>query len=146
MEISPTNKRKEDKTTVKGKKRAQEIKEKSIFSSELQHTIIQEFQGSVEELLEDLKDQEKRFLDIQNLFELNKYKTMVQRVLKQILQEGFKTQTLSRTRKDRANFTVISEINAKLEEISTAIIRSSKGFDLMKAIDEIRGLIFDLVY
>jgi uncharacterized protein YaaR (DUF327 family) len=146
MEIIPANQRKEEKTAVKGKKKAQEVKGRTLFASELQQTVAQEFQGSVEELMNDLKDQEKKFLDAQNIYELNRYKSLVQKILRQILQEGFKTKTLTRTRKDRANFTVISEINKKLEEISQAIVRSNKAFNLMATIDEIRGLVFDLVY
>jgi uncharacterized protein YaaR (DUF327 family) len=146
MEIVPANQRKEEKTKIKGKKRSSEVRDKTIFASELQQTIVHEFQGSLDELMTDLKDQEKRFLESQNIEEMYNYKALVQKVLKMILQEGYKTKTLMRSRKDRANFTIISEINRKLEEISFAITRTNKAFDLMKTIDEIRGLLFDLVY
>ncbi|MBN1533795.1 MAG: DUF327 family protein [Spirochaetes bacterium] len=146
MEILPANQRKEEKTTVKGKKKAHEVKGRSLFASELQQTVVQEFQGSIEELMNDLRDQEKRFLDAQNVYELNRYRSLVQKILRQILQEGFTTKTLNRTRKDRANFTIVSEINDKLEAISQAIVRSNKAFNLLATIDEIRGLVFDLIY
>ncbi len=146
MEIIPANQRKEEKTSIKGKKKSHDVRGPSLFASELHNTVVQEFHGSIDELMEDLKDQEKRFLDAQNQYELNKYKALVQKILKQVLSEGFKTKTLTRTRKDRANFTIINEINRKLEEIALAVVRSNKAFDLLSTIDEIRGLLFDLLY
>lgn len=147
IEISSTSPNKDEKTKVKSKKKSSSVSEKdSPFRTTLKSIVTFEFQGTIEELTNELKDQEKRFLDQQSPYELNRYKALVQKILKTILDEGFKTGSLKRTRKDRADFVIIQEINEKLLEISMAITRkNNEAFNLLKKIEEIRGLILDLV-
>ena len=148
MEITPTNQRKDNKTKskIKNKKKSSAVKEKTGFAAELNKNITIEIDGTIDELLNDLSNQEKNFLSEQSLYELTLYKKLIKTILDKVLEEGFTTKTLRRTRKDRANFTVIQDINTKLLEITNAITRQNKAFNLLKSIDEIRGLIFDLIY
>ncbi len=120
------------------------------FATELENRISHEFSGSVEELMTDLRDQEKRFLDAQSLYELEKYKALVKKILKMILENAFESRKLELTgrekRMGRAEKTVIDKIDENLIKLSQMMTRSNDAFNLLKTIEEIRGLIFDLVY
>jgi uncharacterized protein YaaR (DUF327 family) len=148
IELTPTTPNKDEKKKIKSKKKTYPIKPKDkSFSASLEKTILFEFHGTVEELMEDLKEQEKNFLERQTPYELNKYKSIVQKILKTILTDGFKTEKLKRSRGDRADFIIVQDINKRLLEISKHITdNSNKAFNLLKKIDEIRGLILDLLH
>ena len=98
----------------------------------------------------DLQDQEKKFLDSQSLYELEKYKALIKKILKMILENGFESRKLDLTSREkrmgRAEKTVIDKIDENLIKLAQMITQKSDAFSLLKTIEEIRGLIFDLVY
>ena len=98
----------------------------------------------------DLQDQEKKFLDAQSLYELEKYKALVKKILKMILENSFVSRKLDLSSREkrmgRAEKTVVDKIDENLIKLSQMITQSSDAFSLLKTIEEIRGLIFDLVY
>ena len=147
IEIVTTSPKKEEKTKVKSQKRNPSIQGKEeTFTKTVQKTIQFEFQGTIDELMKDLKDQEKRFLDLQTEYELNRYKSIIQKILKIVLDKGFKTQTLKRKQRDKSDFIIIEDINERLLEISHYITnKENKSFKLLKEIEEIRGLVLDLL-
>lgn len=140
-----TPKDEKDKITKKGKLSSVKHGGKT-FSSELQKTMAFDISGSIDELMEDLKDQEKRFLDTQSEYELLRYKALVQKIIKQILAEGLQEKTLKRNKKNWGDYVIIEKINTRLLDLTDAITRQNKAFNLLKTIEEIRGLILDLVY
>ncbi|MCL2154763.1 MAG: YaaR family protein [Leptospirales bacterium] len=136
------------KTKVKSSSRGAKI---STFSTELENRITHEFHGSIEELMTDLKDQEKRFLDAQSLYELEIYKSLVKKILKMIIDNGFKTRKLDLTYRENQKGRgpekiVLDKIDENLIKLSQMITRSNEAFNLMKTIEEIRGLILDLTH
>ncbi len=144
--ISSTTPHKDEKSKVKSRKKASSSSGvRGAFSASLQNTIEFNIRGTLDELLADLEEQERRFLDAQSVYELNRYKAVVQKILKLVLDEGFSTQTLKRKRSGRADYVIVNEINEKLNSISMQIAKST-AFSLLKTIEEIRGLILDLVY
>ncbi len=146
IEIYSTSPKREEKTKIKGKKRTQGVSSsRETFSSSLESNIRFKIEGSFEELMEDLKDQEKQFVEKQDLFELAKYKALVQHILKLAMDEGYRTTVLRRGRSDRSDFLIVQKINEKIEEIQRNITGAS-AFNLLKEIDEIRGMILDLLY
>jgi len=140
-----TPKDEKEKITKKGKLSSVKHGGKT-FSSELQKTMAFDISGSIDELMEDLKDQEKRFLDAQSEYELLRYKALVQKIIKQILAEGLQEKTLKRKKKNWGDYVIIEKINTRLLDLTDAITRQNKAFNLLKTIEEIRGLILDLVY
>lgn len=122
----------------------------SRFSSELDNRINSDISVDMDELMGDLMEQEKRFLDMQSLYELEKYKILVRDILRMILDKGFKTQKLELSSREkrlgRAEKTIVKQIDDGLVKLSQMITRKSDAFSLMKQIEEIRGLIFDLMY
>ncbi len=147
IEITGARTRKDEKEKITKKGKLPSVKRGSkTFSSELQKTMAPDLEGTIEELLEDLKDQEKRFLETQSEYEMNKYKALIQKIIKSILDEGLREKTLKRKKKNWGDFVIIEKINTKILELTDAVIKQNKAFNLLKTIEEIRGLILDLVY
>jgi len=148
IEITGARTKKDEKEKITKKGRLPSVKRGSkTFSSELQKTMALELEGSIEELMENLKDQEKRFLETQSEYEMNRYKALIQKIIKSILDEGLKEKTLKRNKKKNwGDFVIIEKINTKILELTNAVIKQNKAFNLLKTIEEIRGLILDLVY
>lgn len=146
IKIKPTAGRRDDKTRVKNKRDTASVsRNEQSFSSHLTQSITDHFNGTIQELMNELSEREKRFLDSQSLHELKIYKSLVQHILKLILDEGFTVQTMKPTRRHGLEMRIVKDVNDKLIEIKQAITTSNKAFDLMKSIEEIRGLILDLL-
>ncbi|MBP7737439.1 MAG: DUF327 family protein [Spirochaetes bacterium] len=147
IEITGARARKDEKEKITKKGKLSSVKHGSkTFSSELQKTMAIDIDGTIDELMEDLKDQEKRFLDTQSEYDLLRYKALVQKIIKQILAEGLQEKTLKRKKKNWGDYVIIEKINTRLLDLTNAITRQNKAFNLLKTIEEIRGLILDLVY
>jgi uncharacterized protein len=147
IELPRTGSKREDnnKLKIKKKKPGSITSKEKTFSSQLENNISYNFQGTIDDLFSELDEQEKRFLDQQSLQELSRYKALIRKILKALLEEGVETTVLKKTRRNFAELT-IREIDKKLLELSTAITRNNKAFSLLKTIEEIRGLVLDLVY
>jgi uncharacterized protein YaaR (DUF327 family) len=147
IEIIQARGRDNEKNKLKVGRRHRGIeKSKESFSSELAEAVIGNIEGTIEEILDDLRDNEKKFLEYQSEYELMRYKATVQKILKLIIDESFRTKTLRSTKKNWGDFTIIEKINSKLLEITEAVTKKNKAFDLLKSIEEIRGLILDIVH
>ena len=147
INVTPANAKKEDNSKVKSKIKSHNAKLNESFNTVLTDRISFEFQGSIDELFNDLKDEENDFLANQSLYYLNRYRSIVEKILKKILNEGFETLKLKRLRRDKADFVIVNKINDKLFEIAKEITgKNNKAFNLLKTVEEIRGLIFDLLY
>lgn len=150
IEIQKANLRRQAKSGIKSRKKSGVGSVSSSFASELGKTVHAEFHGNIEELLGDLQEQEKRFLDQQSHYELERYKALVKKILKMILEKSFETRSLELTTRDkrlgRAEKSVIEKIDENLIKLSQMVTRSSDAFNFLKTIEEIRGLVFDLVY
>ena len=120
------------------------------FAAEVEGIISSDYTGGIDELITDLHSQEKRFMDSQSLYELERYKLLVKKILKMILEKGFESQKLEPSTREkrlgRAEKTIIKQIDDSLVDLSRMVTVKSDAFGLMKKIEEIRGLIFDLIY
>ncbi len=147
IEITGARTRKDEKEKITKKSRLSSVKHGGkTFSAELHKTMAMEFEGTIDELLENLRDQEKQFLDKQTEYEMNRYKAIVQKILKSILAEALKEKTMKPKKKNWGDYVIIEKINEKLLDITGAITRGNKAFDLLKTVEEIRGLVLDLLY
>ena len=147
IEITQARTRKDEHEKITKKEKLSSVKRGGkTFSSELSTAVTREIEGSVEELLENLKDQEKRFLRQQTEYEMNQYKALLQKVIKSILSEGLREKVLKRRKKNWGDLVIIEKIDAKILEINESITRKNKAFNLLKTMEEIRGLILDLIY
>lgn len=146
IEIVPPNPKKEEQKIVKRKKGAKSLGTHATFRSTFEGTLEFSLPENLDELLDDLKNQEKKFLADPSLYNMQRYKALVQHILKILVSQEYMVNTLQRKRRDRADFVVIQQIQNKLEEITKAYITNNKAFDILKTFDEIRGLILDLTH
>ncbi len=146
IEIVPPNQKKEEQKIVKRKKGPKSTGLHSTFRSTFEGTLEFSLPENLDELLDELKDQEKKFLADPSLYNMQRYKALVQRILKILVSDEYVVNILQRKRRDRADFVVIQQIQNKLEEITKAYITNNKAFDMLKTFDEIRGLILDLTH
>jgi uncharacterized protein YaaR (DUF327 family) len=144
IEISKTGNKRDMRAKIKSRKKSSKIDNKT-FASQLDQNISYDFEGTINELMNDLKEKEKHFYENQSLYELNIYKALVKKILKTVLDESFSTKTLKRKKRNFADFT-IQEIDTRLLHITDAVTRGNRAFNLMKSIEEIRGLVFDLLH
>ena len=145
IEITPTKAGQERRLDSKKAGRSGRAAERSSFESVLTSAVELETDRAIDALLDDLKDQEKRFIDAQSLFELQKYKILLQKVLKHLLDDSYEKVTIPRRRRDKADYVIINIINEKVESLAkTLATTQNKAFALMKTLEEIRGLICDL--
>ncbi|HQO39710.1 MAG TPA: DUF327 family protein [Spirochaetota bacterium] len=151
IEIPRADLKQQSRTEIRSKKKAGISGTAGTkFAAEVENVISSEYAGGIDELMIDLQDQEKRFLDSQSLYELERYKILVKKILKMILEQGFESHKLEPTSREkrlgRAERTIIKQIDENLVGLSRMITVKSDAFGLMKKIEEIRGLIFDLIY
>jgi uncharacterized protein YaaR (DUF327 family) len=147
IEITGARTRKDEKEKITKKGKLSSVKHGGkTFSSELQKTMTFDIEGSIDELMQNLKDQEKRFIDEQTEYEMNRYKALIQKIIKSILDESLREKSIKRKKKNWGDFVIIEKINTKLLELTDSITKKNKAFNLLKTIEEIRGLILDLVY
>ena len=100
---------------------------------------------AVDAAMNDLTEQERRFLDHQNEYELNRYKLLLQKILKTLVSDSYRSKVIERRSRNRADFLIINQINEKVDSIAKMLVsKENKAFSLMKTMEEIRGLIYDL--
>ncbi|MDR3237353.1 MAG: YaaR family protein [Spirochaetia bacterium] len=137
----------DDSKKVKGKTSLSLSQIGSDFKAMLESAIAppQASEG-INDLLDELHDQEKRFADSMSFYEMNRYRSLVQKILKKINHESLnlKEYKIRHGGKDKID-TIIETVDQKLLELSSAITKGSPAFALMKTMEEIRGLIIDLL-
>jgi uncharacterized protein YaaR (DUF327 family) len=147
MEISRLDKQRDSRSQIKKKNGSSVSKSSSLsFESELQRVTSQSGGVTIDQMLEELLDREKQFLDSQSLYELAKYKKAVQDLLKKLVTQAMEQRDLKRSRYNKnAIQSVVAIIDEKLLAMTEAVTHHSKGFNLMRSMEEIRGLILDMV-
>jgi uncharacterized protein YaaR (DUF327 family) len=149
IEIIQPGHARDDKSKIKSKKKSSAVGKSGLtFAAELQNAVAFDIHGTLDDLLEDLSEQEKRFMNTQSEYEMGRYKALIKKILKSILQDGVKVQSLKRppSKSGKAPHVIIKEIDEKLLAVSQAVTKHNRAFNMMKTIEEIRGLILDLVY
>jgi uncharacterized protein len=149
IEVIQPGMSRDDKSKIKSKKKSSAVgKTGMTFAAELQNAVEYDIHGAIDELLEDLSEQEKRFMDTESEYELGRYKALIKKILKSIQEDGMKVKSLKNppSKSGREQLVIVREIDEKLMAVSQAITRHNRAFNMMKTIEEIRGLILDLVY
>jgi len=146
IEIVPPNQKKEEQKVTKRKKGTKSSGAHSTFRTAFEQSLDFTLPQDFDELYDELKDQEKKFLEDPSLYNMQRYKALVGKILKILVSDEYVVKVLERKRRDRADFVIIHTIQNKLEEMTKAIITKNKAFDILKTFDEIRGLILDLTH
>ncbi|PJZ71085.1 hypothetical protein CH373_00750 [Leptospira perolatii] len=108
----------------------------------------QERTRDLNSLLRDLPDAERNFLKSPSYENLAVYKKIVQGILKQVMERNSSVDTLrSRVRGGNDKiFQIVNVIDDKIQTLADFIIHPENStFDLMKRMDDIRGMLVDLM-
>ncbi len=138
-----------DKNRIHSRKEKKHAREtgRMSFADALDSEVSGAYNQTVESLLSDLEEKERRFLDQQTLADLNEYKRIVKKILELVVQEGFETKTVtSRRALNPREYFLVNRIDEALRDLALAVTSpASRPFNVLKQCEEIRGLIFDLV-
>ncbi len=131
-------------TYTTGRITPQEVQiKKNIFENELNSHFHQKFHAEINELINKLTNSGNLFSIQPNQDNLRIYKRDVQAFLHFVTKQSYKIKEIFGRRVD---YKIVDTINEKLEDISKdIIIREIPRMTLLAKIDEIRGLIIDLV-
>jgi hypothetical protein len=144
------------------KKRKKKIKNKkdkkitfvSILNSEIETTEnvsgVSEIYDieDIESVLDKVFETGEKLKQNQSLENIKNYKKIVKQFLEYIIKNTFKVEekTSGVNILKRKKFTLVKIIDKKLESLATDVLsRQKKQFDILQKIDEINGLIVDLI-
>ena len=145
IKIYPSGKG-DDRSKVQRKSSSVSVSGGTTFKTQLESVLSHEYEGGIDALMDELHEQERRFVNLPNLYEMNRYRSLVQKILKEIGNESFNIKELNaKGRNSDKIYTIVETVNDKLLELSSAITKGSPAFALMKTMEEIRGLILDLL-
>jgi len=117
--------------------------EKGSFAQEIKNEYKSQLDGEINDLIEKLDISGKRFSENPNAENLSVYKKNVQIFLSFATKNSYNIKEIYGRRVD---YKIVNTINAKLEELSQQIITQEiPRMSLIDKIDEIRGLIIDLI-
>ena len=102
---------------------------------------------TLDEILQNLDEQGRKFQDKPTMEELLKYKALVRKFLDRTVRQSLKIHDHKGTRKVTGQklYKQIEIIDQKLSDLTLCIIqKEGKNINLMSKLDEIRGLLIDL--
>ncbi|EPG74216.1 PF03885 family protein [Leptospira fainei serovar Hurstbridge str. BUT 6] len=123
---------------------------KSQFFELVEHLLpySQEKTRDLNSLLRDLPDAERNFLKSPTYENLNVYKRIVQAILREVMDRNTSIETLRSRAKGGSEkiYQLINTVDDKVQTLADFIIHPDNStFDLMKRMEDIRGLLVDLM-
>lgn len=105
---------------------------------------------SLEEMLDEIHESGDRLKDSPSLANVMDYKQAVRNFMHHVVTAGLAAETREGARfnplKKQKRFTIIKIIDEKLERLAAGILQNQRSrLDLLSSIDEINGLLVDLV-
>lgn len=145
------------------KKERVEKKKKSapVFTEALKKAETEEAQGvpgdsvffddlTLEEMIDQIHESGERLKESPSITRVMEYKQAVRNFMHHVVTRSLRVETREGARfnplKKQKKFTIIRIIDEKLERLAAGILQNQKNrLDLLKSIDEINGLLVDLV-
>lgn len=101
--------------------------------------------GVLQALLAEVDDQAERIAAARTIHEVQVYKNCVQAFLEEAVRSGLRTEQSRSWQRGGARQTLVHTVNQKLIQLTDDLLdRNKKGLDLLKRLDEIRGLLINL--
>lgn len=144
-------KRKKEKTVKSGKSFS------SVFKENEAPTILGSFSGQVpesheklEEILDGLYQLGESLKSDQTISNLKKYRESIKHFFKYVVNNGIEAEKVAGIRNPRTmeqkQYTLIRVVDCKLEKLAAYILSSQKNqLDILKGIDEVHGLLVNLI-
>ncbi len=117
--------------------------QKKDFAEDLKVSYTAQFRDEIDQLVDQLDKNGRRFAENPSAENLRVYKRDIQSFLYFVTKQSYKVKEIYGRRVD---YKIIDTINEQLEELSRDVIsREVPRMALLAKIDEIRGLIIDLI-
>lgn len=129
-------------------------KEPRLASKERQPKFIEELQKvqgahlkeRLENLIKKIDEQGKKLSESMTMKELKVYKELVRSFLKETVGKSYqaKEDTHMNRRGRHKVYTIVEQVDQKLEELATVVMEQQSGkIDVLAKLDEIKGLLLD---
>lgn len=121
--------------------------DKNTFKNMINSEKIKNNKSELEELISKVDLQRDKLLKKPTLTEVNKYKKLVSEFLKTAnVKDELQRQGFSNYNRKKLTLSIIKEINEKLKNLTEVFLSDNyDAFEIIKATDEIRGLMVDIV-
>ncbi len=134
------------KSNIEGKERYGNIG--PTFNSRLTKIGAQDYKNRLTFLLEEVNDQGKKLSKHVDIKELKRYKKLISEFLYETINYSHKFQKeniLDRRGRHKV-YAVITKVNNELEELTQEVLKEEKdNINILKKLDDIRGLLLDII-
>ena len=146
--VNPMDNRKSNKImgrqTQRKRSTSNEIQSTSVFQSTLQNTIVEQTNKDIESLLQDIYDAGQKLYDDATISNLRGYRNTLKKFLQMASKSMFEISIL---RGRKIDLKIIRIIDEKLKFITDNFFELQKDkMQLLSEIEEIKGLVVDVVY
>lgn len=118
------------------------------FARQLTDLTHQQLEQRAYEQLEEIRQQGERLAKRADMQELQKYRNMVSQMLDDVVSGAYSFQKSGRfdARGRHRMFAIVKKVNSRLDELARQMISEQKeNLQLLDAVDDIRGLLVDLI-
>lgn len=118
------------------------------FSRQLVDLTHQQQEERARRQLEEIREQGERMVKRADIRELQKYRSMVSKMLEDVVSGAYSFQKSGwfDARGRHRMFAIIKKVNGRLDELAQQMISDQKdNLQLLDAVDDIRGLLVDLI-
>lgn len=121
----------------------------SIFINELSSIEEIKTKEELQKVFEEVEQAGEIFKKMPTFTHLNHFKSLIQKFMNKIVKDGYKVNSITSQRigKDDKILTTIKKIDTTLEELSEKLLnKENDAIKLAAKVDEIKGLLLDLIY
>ncbi|MPM15989.1 hypothetical protein SDC9_62363 [bioreactor metagenome] len=120
----------------------------SSFQQQLSGQLAEDYRQRLEEILRDLDSQATAILERADLVKFEQYRARISQLLGELVQNGYRTKSerILSFRGSQRTYYSIHIIDQKLETLAKELVdRNLEQLTFLSRVDEIRGLIMDLL-
>jgi uncharacterized protein YaaR (DUF327 family) len=137
-----------------GRKRVESPRDRNADAvSEASASFFQQFDGrrnqaDIEQLLDEINEAGERLGESQTMEAIRSYRTAVSRFMGAVVERGFdvREHTSGSNILKRKKFTLVEIIDQRLESLASVVLAGQGDqLDVLRRVDEIRGLLVDLL-
>ena len=127
---------------------AGEIQHGRIFQRHVTDVKQEQYEKKVSQMLEDIQEQGQKVAEKADIKEMQKYRSMISELLQETVSNSyaFKKENAFDTLGRHRVYALINKVNEKLDGMTQEVLQEeSDNIALLDAVDDIRGLLVDLM-
>lgn len=126
----------------------QKTENSQVFRRTLTSLAQEGYQAYIQEQIEKITKQGELVCKKADLFELRKYKEMIRGLINETVSNGYEFHKFARhdSHGRRKVFALIQNVDEKLDDLTQGILKSeANNIELLNSVDDIRGLLLDML-